>query len=280
MVTDSQVIHIHPGTGARDAAPDHPPPGAQPTADPGRRARPALRSAGAAVGQRSLRPGRRQTPAPSMMLDDGEIERRGLPDPADGAALCAAAYDGRKPLGGSRSRSPSQRHGRPSLPTSRNFSDSTIHIVAGLLLPIWKRLPDESTRVYRLPDRCRRAHHRPPRLAGLGCERHTDRGEHVERRNMLSPRYWRAPRSSIWPRASSFAAPASMSAYRLELTRLRRGRCASGCGPMACSARSSPGSCASSCRRRRHGTCACSPNCSALFRWLRISERETARDVT
>jgi hypothetical protein len=30
------------------------------------------------------------------------------------------------------------------------FSDSTIHIVAGLLLPIWKRLPDESTRVYRL----------------------------------------------------------------------------------------------------------------------------------
>ncbi|PWB83111.1 MAG: methylase, partial [Methylocystaceae bacterium] len=30
------------------------------------------------------------------------------------------------------------------------FSDSTIHIVAGLLLPIWKRLPKDSTRVYRL----------------------------------------------------------------------------------------------------------------------------------
>ena len=30
------------------------------------------------------------------------------------------------------------------------FSDSTIHIVAGLLLPIWKRLPNKSTRVYRL----------------------------------------------------------------------------------------------------------------------------------
>jgi len=30
------------------------------------------------------------------------------------------------------------------------FSDSTIHIVAGLLLPIWKRLPNESARVYRL----------------------------------------------------------------------------------------------------------------------------------
>jgi hypothetical protein len=30
------------------------------------------------------------------------------------------------------------------------FTDSTIRVVAGLLLPIWKRLPNESTRVYRL----------------------------------------------------------------------------------------------------------------------------------
>jgi len=30
------------------------------------------------------------------------------------------------------------------------FTESTIHIVAGLLLPIWKRLPNESARVYRL----------------------------------------------------------------------------------------------------------------------------------
>jgi hypothetical protein len=30
------------------------------------------------------------------------------------------------------------------------FTDSEIHIVAGLLLPIWKRLPNESIRVYRL----------------------------------------------------------------------------------------------------------------------------------
>ena len=30
------------------------------------------------------------------------------------------------------------------------YADSTIHVVSGLLLPIWKRLPNESTRVYRL----------------------------------------------------------------------------------------------------------------------------------
>jgi hypothetical protein len=30
------------------------------------------------------------------------------------------------------------------------FTDSAIQIVVGLLLPIWKRLPNESTRVYRL----------------------------------------------------------------------------------------------------------------------------------
>ena len=30
------------------------------------------------------------------------------------------------------------------------FFESTIHVVTGLLLPIWKRLPNDSTRVYRL----------------------------------------------------------------------------------------------------------------------------------
>jgi hypothetical protein len=30
------------------------------------------------------------------------------------------------------------------------FSETTLHIVAGLLLPIWKQLPQDETRVYRL----------------------------------------------------------------------------------------------------------------------------------
>ena len=34
--------------------------------------------------------------------------------------------------------------------TVPEFTDSELHIVTGLLLPIWKQLPDDSVRVYRL----------------------------------------------------------------------------------------------------------------------------------
>ncbi|MDE1993281.1 MAG: strawberry notch family protein [Rhizobiaceae bacterium] len=149
VITDSQVIHTHPGTAAetrlltitrRDRnrpttladALDH-------LTDPRARILVNGRSGRAAV----------QVPAPSMMLDDGEIERRVCLirpmeqhyaplrmmdeshwEEADRAAFAAAWW--------------------AELNEVPEFSDSTIHIVAGLLLPIWKRLPDESTRVYRL----------------------------------------------------------------------------------------------------------------------------------
>ncbi|MFC3677076.1 strawberry notch-like NTP hydrolase domain-containing protein [Ferrovibrio xuzhouensis] len=149
VVTDSQVIHTHPGTGAETRlltiirrernrpitltdALDH-------LSDPRARLLVNGRSGRAAV----------QVPAPSMMLDDGEIERR--------VCLIRPMEQHYAPL-----RMMDETHWEEAdrarfaaawlaeLNDVPEFSDSTIHIVAGLLLPIWKRLPDESTRVYRL----------------------------------------------------------------------------------------------------------------------------------
>lgn len=90
-----------------------------------------------------------QTPAPSIMLDDGEIERRvRLIRPMD------HHHAPLKMMADSHWREADRdtfasiwNHEVAQVPT---FSDSILHIVAGLLLPVWKRLPDESTRVYRL----------------------------------------------------------------------------------------------------------------------------------
>jgi hypothetical protein len=90
-----------------------------------------------------------QVPAPSVMLDDGEVERRvRLVRPMEQPPMPLATM-------------PQTQWREADHETFANawqaeiahvpeFTDSEIHIVAGLLLPIWKRLPEESARVYRL----------------------------------------------------------------------------------------------------------------------------------
>ena len=148
-VTERRTIHTHPRTGAetrlltiRQRQRNRPLAAADALArasEPGARLLVNSRSGRAAV----------QVPAASVMLDDGEIERRvRLIRPMEAANLPAKA------LG--------ETHWAEANPATFTvaweaelaevpaFTASTLHIVSGLLLPIWKRLPQDSTRVYRL----------------------------------------------------------------------------------------------------------------------------------
>jgi predicted RNA methylase len=90
-----------------------------------------------------------QVSAPSVVLDDGEVERRvRLVRPMERTALSVAALE----------QSHWQRSDQAAFAEAWTrelaeippFTESELLIVTGLLLPIWKRLPDESMRVYRL----------------------------------------------------------------------------------------------------------------------------------
>ena len=149
IVTDRRTIHVHPGTGAEARLL---------TITQRQRNRPVtlvealdcLDGPGARllINERSGRAAV-QIPTTSIMLDDGEIERRvrlirpmeaqNVPIKmmgethwvdADQAGFTAAW--------------------NAEVAEVPEYADSTIHVVSGLLLPIWKRLPNESTRVYRL----------------------------------------------------------------------------------------------------------------------------------
>jgi len=148
-VTDRQPIHTHPATGAvttlltiaqrernrpvtLDEALDH-------LADP----RAAL-----LVNDRSGRAAVR-IPTTSLIDDDGSVERRvRLVRPME------ATNVGLSVMGDTHwveaDRTAFVQAWEKEVASVPEFTDSTIHIVAGLLLPIWKRLPNESTRVYRL----------------------------------------------------------------------------------------------------------------------------------
>jgi predicted RNA methylase len=148
-VTGRQTIYTHPGTGAETRLLTI----AQRT-----RNRPVtLDDALAHLGESGARllvnerSGRAavQIPATSVMLDDGEIERRvRLIRPMESHTVPVKVM-------GETHWTEAERNDFASAWNAEvadvpAFSDSTIHIVAGLLLPIWKRLPNESTRVYRL----------------------------------------------------------------------------------------------------------------------------------
>jgi predicted RNA methylase len=90
-----------------------------------------------------------QVPARSLMLDDGQVERRvrlirPMEHPVMGLATMPQTHWEET------DRDAFSRAWSTELAGVPAFTDSEIHIVAGLLLPIWKRLPNESTRVYRL----------------------------------------------------------------------------------------------------------------------------------
>ncbi|MCR6736692.1 MAG: strawberry notch family protein [Afipia sp.] len=90
-----------------------------------------------------------QVPARSVMLDDGEVERRiRLIRPMEHTAMPLAAMP--QTHWQEANRDGFARAWQAEVAEVSPFTDSEIHIVAGLLLPIWKRLPNESTRVYRL----------------------------------------------------------------------------------------------------------------------------------
>jgi predicted RNA methylase len=149
VVTDRSVIYSHPATGAETRLL---------TITERRRNQPVTLdealdrlSDPRAVLLINERSGRAavQVPAPSLMLDDGEIERRvRLIRPMEHHSLPLKMMAESHWTEADRERFTAAW--QTELGEVPEFTDSTIHVVAGLLLPIWKRLPNESTRVYRL----------------------------------------------------------------------------------------------------------------------------------
>ena len=149
VVTNRKTIYTHPATGAETRLL---------TISEKRRNRPlsladALAHADSDIGKLLVngKSGRAaiQLPAPSLMLDDGEIERRvRLVQPME------HHHASLKAIAGSHWREADRKTFAAAwnreLAEVPEYENSTLHIVAGLLLPVWKRLPNESTRVYRL----------------------------------------------------------------------------------------------------------------------------------
>jgi hypothetical protein len=112
-----------------------------------------------------------EVPASSLMHDDGTVERRvRLLRPMERPAI--ALSDLAHTHWHQAERAEFARAWETELASVPEFSESMLHIVTGLLLPIWKRLPNESMRVYRLqtdcacPQACRGQHPGGERIIG------------------------------------------------------------------------------------------------------------------
>jgi hypothetical protein len=144
-ITDRRVIYTHPGTGAETRLL---------TITRRERNRPLTLAEAFERGGRLLlnaRSGRPavQMPAPGLMLDDGAIERRvGLIRPMETHRLPEQMMA--ETHWAEVDRDTFAAAWTAELAEVPAFTVSTVHVVAGLLLPIWTRLPSESTRVYRL----------------------------------------------------------------------------------------------------------------------------------
>ncbi|MDZ4086343.1 MAG: strawberry notch C-terminal domain-containing protein, partial [Tabrizicola sp.] len=148
-VTDARVIYTHPGSSAetqlltiaekRRNTPTSLADALDWLADPKARLLVNSRSGRAAV----------QVPATSLMLDDGTIEPRlRLIRPTEASNVPANIMEDTHWL--EADRAAFSAAWTADLADIPEFSEATLHIVAGLLLPIWKQLPQDETRVYRL----------------------------------------------------------------------------------------------------------------------------------
>ncbi len=149
IVTDRRSIYTHPGTGAETrlltiARKDRNQPLGLEQALARARGVDALLLVNARSGRAAV-----QLPSRSLLLDDGSLERRIRllrPMEAPTMALDAMAeteWERADPAAFADA-------WNAELATIPEFDTSTMHVVAGLLLPIWKQLPRESSRVYRL----------------------------------------------------------------------------------------------------------------------------------
>ncbi len=148
-VTDRQVIYIHPTTGAETRLL---------SITERRRNRPRLLDealgelddprARLLINEKSGRAAM-QIPTTSIMLDDGDIERRvRLIRPSEAQNIAVRLMGGTSWV--ETDRASFAAAWNAEVAEVPDVTESTLHVVSGLLLPVWKLLPQDETRVYRL----------------------------------------------------------------------------------------------------------------------------------